>query len=137
MNKRMLDLTRTLTRKEGTTEACIGQAMKLLGVTPPHDYVQFLSESNGAEGLMQSGRYLMVDSVEQLVPCNEPYGLGASGPGLVSFGSDGGGLLYAFDIRQSPVRIVQVDAVSMDLGPVVFCGHTFLEFLEYLNRAQG
>src|SRR5256885_3722605 len=49
---------------------------------------------------------------------SEPYGIGTSGPGLVAFGSDGGTVLYAFDIRHSLVSIVAVDSVSMDLGPI-------------------
>lgn len=52
---------------------------------------------------MSSGRYLMLEPAEQLVPCNAPYGLGDSGPGLIAFGSDGGGtMLYAFDVRGFP-----------------------------------
>jgi hypothetical protein len=137
MNQRLLNVTRTLAKKPGSTRASIDQAMAVLGVTPPDDYVEFLLESNGAEGFMQSGRYLMVDSVDQLVPCNEPYGLGTSGPGLVAFGSDGGGMLYAFDIRKSPVTIVEVDSACMELGPVTPCGHTLVDFLEYLDTPRS
>jgi hypothetical protein len=90
-------------------------------------------ESNGAEGFLEGGGYVMIDPVEQLVPCNEPYGLGASGPGFVAFGSDGGSTLYAFDVRATPVRIVAVDATSMDLGPVIRCGDSFVQFLEHVN----
>jgi hypothetical protein len=108
-------------------------AMAILGVKAPEDYLDFLLESNGAEGFMPNGHYLMIDSVEQLVPCNEPYGLREAGPGLVAFGSDGAAVLYAFDTRHSPVTIVEVDSSCMDVGPVTLLGHTFSEFLETLN----
>jgi hypothetical protein len=136
MNERILELTRSLTRKPGASATTIRETLAALGVTPPEDYVEFLLDSNGAEGFMPSGRYLMLDPVEYLVACNEPYGLGESGPGLVAFGSDGATMLYAFDIRESPVKIVEVDAVSMDLGPVIAHGRTFLEFLEDLARVE-
>jgi hypothetical protein len=130
MNERIHKLARSLKKRPGASTTTIKQTLALLGVTPPEDYVAFLRETNGAEGFMSSGRYLMIDAVDQLVACNKPYGLGTSGPGLVAFGSDGAVMLYAFDARQSPVTIVEVDATSMDLGPVQILGRTFVEFLE-------
>ena len=129
MNDQLISLTENLAKKPGATLTAIQEAMSVLGVRPPQDYVEFLLDSNGAEGFMQSGRYLMIDSVEQLVACNRPYGLLSSGPGLVAFGSDGGAMLYAFDVRKSPVTIVEVDATCMELGPITSCGLTFVEFL--------
>jgi hypothetical protein len=133
MNDRLLQLTRTLTKRPGAIPSAIDEAMAVLNLCPPQDYVDFLLESNGAEGFMPGGRYLMLDSVVQLVPCKEPYGVGSSGPGLVAFGSDGASMLFAFDVRQLPLSIVEVDSTCMELSPVTPCGHTFLEFLEYMN----
>jgi hypothetical protein len=55
----------------------------------------------------------------------------------VAFGSDGGAMLYAFDIRKSPVTIVEVDSACMELGPVTPCGHTFVDFLNYLTPPRS
>lgn len=136
MNEQLINLTRNLKKNPGASLTAIEDAMAVLGVKPPPDYLEFLLESNGAEGFMPSGRYLMIHSVEQLVPCNEPYGLRESGPGLVGFGSDGGGMLYGFDTRHSPVTIVEVDANCMDLGPITLYGRTFVEFLEKFSVDQ-
>ena len=133
MNTHLSDLIRTFDKHPGATKSAIEDAMSALGVSPPHDYVDFMMETNGAEGCLENGNYLMVYAIEQLVPCNEPYGLAASGLGLIIFGSDGGGTSYTFDIRQSAVRIVDVDSISMDLGPINVCGDTFLEFVQFLN----
>lgn len=133
MNAQLNNLTRSLTKHPGAIPSVIYQAMDTLCVKPPADYFEFMLATNGAEGFMPNGRYLMLDPVEKLVPCNQPYGIGALGPGMVSFGSDGGVMLYAFDIRRDPVIIVEVDATCMDTGPVNNCGSTFVEFLEYIN----
>lgn len=133
MNEQLQTLTRSLTKQPGAAPTMIEKVMAALGVKPPADYIAFLRASNGAEGFMPNGRYLMLEPVEQLVPCNEPYGLGSSSPGLVTFGSDGGMTLFAFDIRRSPIAIVAVDATCMENGPVTQCGDTFVEFLEYLE----
>jgi hypothetical protein len=134
MNERINNLTRGLTKKQGTTRAEIEKVMSFLGVTFPEDYIEFMIESNGAEGFLQNGRYLMIDPIEHIIPGNQPYGLGSSGPGLIIFGSDGGCILYAFDIRQTPPMIVEVDATCMELGPLIQCGRNFEEFIEYINK---
>jgi len=134
MNEHLSALTESLSKKTGAKLSDIQEVLHKLGVNPPEDYIAFLLESNGAEGFMKGGRYLMLDSVEQLVPCNEPYGLGHLGPGLVSFGSDGGTKLFAFDIRESIPKIVEVDSTCMEMGPIIFRGRTLREFLEKLNK---
>ena len=133
MNERFVDLTRSLTMKPGASWTAIEEAMAAVGVKAPQEYLEFLLESNGVEGILPNGHYLMIDSVEQLVPCSGAYGLREAGPGLAAFGSDGAAMLYAFDMRRSPVTIVAVDSSRMELGPVTVLGHTFSEFLEKLN----
>ena len=134
MNEHLSALTESLSKKPGAKLSDILEVIHYLGVKPPDDYIAFLLESNGAEGFMKGGRYLMLDSVEQLIPCNEPYGLGRSGPGFVSFGSDGGTMLFSFDVRESIPKIVEVDSVCMDNGAIIFRGWSLTEFLEQLNK---
>jgi len=134
MNAQLAALTDCLSKKPKAKLSEIQNTFQVLGMNPPEDYVAFLLESNGAEGFTKGGRYLMLESVEQLVPCNEPYGLGTSGPGLVSFGSDGGTMLFAFDTRESPPTIVEVDSVCMEMGKIILLGRSFTEFLEHLNQ---
>lgn len=135
MNELLSALTESLSKKPGAKLSDIQEVLQYLGVKPPHDYISFLLASNGAEGFMKGGRYLMLDSVEQLIPCNEPYGLTCSGPDFVCFGSDGGTMLFAFDIREPIPKIVEVDSVCMDIGAIIFRGRTLMEFLEQLNKA--
>jgi hypothetical protein len=134
MNAHLAALTDGLSKKPKAKLSEIQNTWQVLGVNPPEDYIAFLLESNGAEGFTKGGRYLMLESVERLVPCNEPYGLGISGPGLASFGSDGGAMLFAFDTRESPPLIVEVDSVSMEMGKIILLGRSFTGFLEYLNQ---
>lgn len=133
MNKTIGRLTAGLKKNPSTSRASLDSIMSTLGVQPPEDYISFMLDSNGAEGFVGSSHYLIVHPVEQLLACNEPYGLGSVGPGLVIFGSDGGGMAYAFNSKKTPAEIVKVDSISMDLGPVVRCGSSFTAFLEYLR----
>lgn len=137
MNEHLSTLTESLSKKPGAKLSDIQKVINFLGIKPPDDYIAFLLDSNGAEGFMKGGRYLILDSVEQLIPCNEPYGLGLSGPGFVSFGSDGGTMLFAFEIRASIPKIVEVDSVCMDMGAIIFRGWCLTEFLEQLNKNAG
>ncbi len=134
MNEHLSALTESLSKKTGAKLSDIQEVLHNLGVNPPEDYIAFLLESNGAEGFMKGGRYLILDSVEQLIPCNTSYGFGCSGLGLVSFGSDGGTMLFAFDIRESIPIIVEVDSVCMEMGAIIFRGRTLTEFLEQLHK---
>lgn len=134
MKEHLFTLTESLSKKPRAKLSDIQEVLHNLGVKPPEDYFAFLLESNGAEGFMKGGRYLILDSVEQLIPCNEPYGLGHLGPGLVSFGSDGGAKLFAFDIRESIPKIVEVDSTCMEMGAIIFRGRTLTEFLEQLHK---
>lgn len=51
VNSELKYLARSLARQAGATPEVIEKAMVTLGVTPPPDYIEFLMESNGAEGL--------------------------------------------------------------------------------------
>ncbi|HEV3146394.1 MAG TPA: SMI1/KNR4 family protein [Gemmataceae bacterium] len=135
MKNRIYELSKRLTKRPGASLDVLNEVLSRLNVTPPQDYVEFMLESNGAEGPMGKDGYLMLFPAEQLEPCNKPYGLGPNGPGLVIFGSDGS-TTYAFDIRDGHTGIVEVDSVSMDRGPIRLLGQSFQEFLETLSRPE-
>lgn len=69
-----------------------------LGIKLPDQHISLMMESNGAEGNIGSS-YLAIWAVEQIVQLNEGYAVNEFTPGLVYFGSDGGGMAYAFENR--------------------------------------
>jgi len=63
---------------------------------------------------------------------NRSYQITEYAPGLLLFGSDGGGEAFAFDIRSGEESIVSVPFVGMDLHlarPVARDFQTFLQVL--------
>lgn len=105
-----------------------------LGVSLPLEYADFLKYSNGAEGTIGENSYLVLWRIEELVPLNKAYAVSEFAPGLLLFGSDGGGAGYAFDTRSGTPPILEISFIGMDLNDTKLRGRTFIEFLEYLHK---
>ena len=114
----------------GSRKAVEGVGLAL-GVTFPSDYIDFMVDSNGAEGRIGDSGYLAIWSIEDLVSLNEAYSVEEFAPGLVLFGSDGGDTGYAF--QSNTVRIVEVPFIGMDLSEAKVIGSGFVQFLRYLH----
>lgn len=105
-----------------------------LGIALSEQYKTFLNLSNGAEGFVGDS-YLILWCAEQLAELNNAYHVTEYAPGLVLFGSSGGGEAYAFDARYPDLPIVQVPFVGMDLREVCQVAPTFLGFMKKLAEA--
>ena len=118
-----------------TTREVMEEAETQLRIKLPDQYMDFMLESNGAEGNVGDKSYLAIWSAEQIVQLNEAYAVNEFTPGLVYFGSDGGGIAYAFDNRAEGTPIVEFPFESIHVEDAKLCGNTFVEFLKYLyNR---
>jgi len=69
--------------------------------------------TNGGEGFIGEEEYLMLWSVEELPSLNEAYEVQQYAPGLLLFGSSGGGEAYGFDTRKQCFEIVRVPFIGM------------------------
>lgn len=96
------------------TEEALLAAVAVLGRSLPPDYALFLSEHNGGEGFI-GDNYVILWKAEELGPFNREYEVDQLAPGLVLFGSNGGGEGYGFDTRSADMPIVRVPFVGMDL----------------------
>lgn len=114
------------------TEEKVKEAEAKLGIVFPAEYKEFMLESNGAEGDIGENSYLAIWNIEEIVELNEAYNVNRFTPGLVYFGSDGGGMAYAFDNRSKEKPIVTFPFDSIHIEDAELCGHTFNEFLQYL-----
>lgn len=101
----------------------------------PKEYSDFLLIGNGGEGWVGENSYLSLWKLEEIIFLNEAYATSEFAPGLILFGSDGGLNAYAFDTRNESI-IVKVPFIGMDLREVKICGKNFVEFLEYLYKAE-
>ncbi len=101
------------------------------GVRLPDSYMKFLREMNGGEGFIGNA-YLMFWRLDELVELNKAYQVTVYAPGLLLFGSDGGGEAFAFDMRSDAKPIVTVPFVGMDVKLARAVAPNFKMFLEGL-----
>ena len=84
-----------------------------LGVTLPGDYLDFLRQHNGGEGFIEDN-YIVFWKAEELADFNREYEVEKYAPGILLFGSDGGGEGYGFDTQSAAMPIVRVPFIGME-----------------------
>jgi cell wall assembly regulator SMI1 len=109
---------------------------KSLGKRLPREFCNFLRLADGAEGFV-GDNYLMLWSADEIARYNAAYQVDEYAPGLVLFGSDGGGEGYAFDMRTGAAPVVMVPFVGMDLQYAKAIAPSFDSFLQYLGTPDG
>lgn len=114
--------------------AAVQQVENSCGFHFPDDYAQFILGANGGEGFIGSDVYLILWPIEDLLRLNNAYEVAAYAPGLLLFGSDGGGEAFAFDTH-SRGSVVSVPFVGMDRGLARPMGSNFQEFLESIYKS--
>ncbi|UEP38553.1 SMI1/KNR4 family protein [Burkholderia ambifaria] len=102
---------------EGASNQAVSDLISLIEIALPDDYLAFLKEHNGGEGFIDND-YLMLWRAEDIIAFNKEYEVVEYAPGLLLFGSNGGGEAYAFDTRDSSMRIVQVPFIGMSLADI-------------------
>jgi len=129
-------LLANLNRRGPAPAPAVAECERHLGAKLPLEYVEFLRTACGGEGFIGKNAYIILWGVQELVPLNEAYKVGTYVPGLLVFGSDGGGEAYGFDMRTPQWQIVQVPFVGMawDLAEPVAA--TFIAFLQYLYNIE-
>lgn len=117
--------------------AAIEQFQTATNVRLPKDYTEFLRHGNGGEGFIGEAAYAILWAVEELQELNTAYEVEEFAPGLLLFGSDGGGEAYAFDLRDGEMSVVQVPFVGMELELVERIADSFSGFLDVLYRERN
>jgi hypothetical protein len=103
----------------------------------PQDYRELLKRSDGLVEMMPDA-YIRLWSYEAVltVHASDAYGLDQSLPRLLLIGDDGGGELLGFDLRQSPLRLVLVNAISASWSEAAYQADSLSRLLADL-RAGG
>lgn len=117
------------------TSDLVKSAELALNLQLPKDYVQFLNYANGGEGFIGPNAYVMLWRVEELAQMNLAYEAARYVPGLLIFGSDGGGEAFAFDTRAEGMPVVSVPFVGMAPNVISTVAPNFSSFLEQLFQA--
>ena len=100
----------------------------------PTDYLEFVKDHGGEGFFVSEDAYLALWKVENLATRNAEYQVELWAPGLLVFGSDGGGEAYGFDTRQSTWPIVMVPFIGMEWKVVIPVGDSFSDFLHHLRE---
>ena len=72
--------------------------------------------------------------LEDLFDQNANYKAEQFAPGLLIFGSDGGGEAFAFDMRFDPPPVVAVPFVPMDIDDAIRIAPSFDDFMDKAAR---
>ena len=126
---------RDFTFNSGAQDEVIVQAETELSFRLPPEYVSFLKLCDGGEGFI-GGSYVILWKIEELCSMKDAYEVEKYAPGLLIFGSDGGGEAYGFDTRHPGSQIVQVPFIGMNWKVARLIATSFEDFLEHLN-SQG
>ncbi len=122
-------LTAELDLGRPPADELVRRVLSSLPLRPPADYVAFMRSANGAEGPVGAEGYLQLWRLEELIELNREYQVEQFAPGLVLFGSDGGGEAYGFLQRDHSVQIVSVPFVPLDIAQARVLGESFETFL--------
>jgi len=118
------------------SEQLVGGAEKDIGKPLPADHRAFLLRHNGGEGFIGK-HYLILWKAEELAQFNREYEVHEYAPGLIAFGSTGGGEGFAFDTRETPYPVVQVPFIGMSLNDAVRVADSFQKLLERMIQSDG
>lgn len=121
--------------EHGGSRAAASAVEDHFGLLLPSDYRQFMEGRDGGEGFI-GGHYLILWRMEELIEFHRQYEVEDYAPGLLLFGSSGGGEAFAFDRRDSAMRIVMVPFVGLCLDDAVPIAKNFDEFLTSLENAD-
>jgi hypothetical protein len=118
-------------KRPGASEAGLRNLVQSSWVPLPEWYLSLLRISNGAEGSVGSS-YLDLWPAEEVISNNNDYCSQKFHPGMLLFGSNLGGVAYAFDGRDGKSSIVEVPFDSIDPADVIHRGDAADDFLQFL-----
>jgi hypothetical protein len=105
-----------------------------LGVKFPRDYIELMMYSNGCEGNIGES-YIQIWPIEEVIDANEACEVEKYTPGLILFGSDGGGEAFAFDMREDKIKYIMVPYM-LEFDAVIEQGSSLLVFFERLYNGK-
>ncbi|MFL0267407.1 SMI1/KNR4 family protein [Candidatus Clostridium radicumherbarum] len=115
-----------------TSIEIISETENKLGIKFPSDYIEFMLFSNGCEGTIGES-YISIWPIEELIDTNENLEVEKYTPGLVLFGSDGGGEAFAFDMRGDTIKYIMVPYM-LEFDALIEQGNTIFNFFDRLNN---
>ena len=116
----------------GSTNKELEKAQHDLGFALPAEYLAFMRMRNGGEGFIGEN-YIIIWKAKELAKFNQEYEVYKYAPGLVLFGSNGGGEGFGFDTR-SPDSVLMVPFIGMELAAAREVAKSFDQFISVLAQ---
>ena len=127
------ELLKRFTRHPSAADSEIRELEQSSSPLLPAEYLEFLRESNGGQGFVGDA-YLILWKADEVIEFNGLYEIAKYAPGLLLFGSDGGGDAFAFDTRSEPWPIVMVPFIGMGLDVALPIAPSFAAFFAALAK---
>jgi len=102
----------------------------------PADYREVMARTDGGEGFIGT-HYLRLWRVAELLPFNRDYVVAQQAPGLLLFGSDGGGESFAFDTRGGEMTVVMAPFIVLSLADAIKVATNFTELLMRMHSGES
>jgi hypothetical protein len=96
----------------------------------PIGYLEFMSASNGAEGMLKNS-YLILWPIEDLIQANQEYYVDEFAPGFFIIGSNGGGMAFAIDKEKG--ALYEMPFIGMSRDEAEFRADDFEGFIASLE----
>lgn len=120
--------------RPGAMDSEISALEQSLGHRLPSDYRVFLQESDGAEGFVAPGVYLVLWSVNDIDRLNNAYAVGEFLPGVVLLGTDGSDTGYGFVATSRDTEYISVPLIGMGPEEATHLGNSLEGFIERLRH---
>lgn len=123
-------------RRSPASEAVVSKLALEAGCDLPEDYLNFMRRSNGGEGELgiQPGWFQLWEA-ENVISFGIEYEVPQYAPGFFAFGSNGGGELLAFEIRNDGGRpVVMLPCIGMETNAAVRVAANFADLAAQMGR---
>ena len=118
-------------RKPPAEEGEMQKLIERCGFELPESYLNWLGQSNGGEGdLSVAPGWYQLWPVEEVLELNQSYEVQENLPGFFGFGSNGGGELFAFDVRSpKQFKVFMIPFIVMNEKDAVEIASDFASFV--------
>ncbi|HEX4351174.1 MAG TPA: SMI1/KNR4 family protein [Verrucomicrobiae bacterium] len=122
------------------TDVAIANLINKVGFELPSDYLDFLRFSNGGCGdiPVQSLCFHSLWAAEELLEFNRDYEVAKYCAGFFGIGSNGGGEMFAFDMRsKKPWPVVTIPFIGMEADAAWHVASNFRSFVEMFGQKEN
>lgn len=132
MDREISILTENLTKNAPLEEKEFLEILRSIDCSFPQDYIDFMKQNNGGEGVIGNGWYVRFWPLQELKEANEDYMVSEFAPQLFLIGTDGGDT--AFGLKKREGVFIDVPFIGLSDDDARERGKDFKELLSFLSK---